>query len=225
MLYDPKKDGLKRFLTTFGPLLFTKNQLVKKTFMKSFLLFMLCAFLLIRLDAQSITENKSDDSHPFSLGVGTGFDNFTGLVGVTGTLRVSDMLSLRGGFGVGGWGTKSSVAIKFDKGEKSKWAYVLGYTANSGLKDFKTELETSSGSKRDVALDLLSTSTLNLAFDRNWRVGRRNLFYLEFGYAVPLQGQRWKITDGTTISGNSEQAVNMAQPGGIIFGAGFAFGL
>lgn len=193
--------------------------------MKPFILFILCAFLLIRLDAQTITENKPDNSHPFYLGVGTGFDNFTGMIGASGTLRVSQMVSLRGGLGIGGWGAKSSIGIKLDKGADSKWAYNLGYSACSGLKDFLTELETSSGENRDVKLDLLSASTLNLAIDRNWRVGKANIFYLEMGYAVPLQGQRWEVKDGTTLSSNGKKVLDIMQPGGIIFGAGFAFRL
>jgi len=217
-----------RFVSLFyyiRPVTFNYKSTYKSTFMKHFLLLILFAFLLIKLDAQVITENKQDNSRRFHLGVGTGIDNFTGALGISGTLRVTEMVSVRGGFGVGGWGTKSSIGLKFDKGANSKWAYNLGYSACSGLEDFVTELENNSSVNKDVTLDLLSASTLNLAIDRNWRVGRHNLFYLEMGYAVPLQGRRWTVKDGTTLSTDSENFINMMQPGGIIFGLGFAFGL
>ena len=44
-----------------------------------------------------------------------------------------------------------------------------------------------------------------------------------FGYAIPLQSNRWRVTDGSVLSGNSESTLNMLQPGGLILGAGFAF--
>lgn len=193
--------------------------------MKPLLLFILCAFLLIRLDAQTITENKSESAHPFYLGVGSGFDNFTGFLGVSGTLKVYDNLSLRGGFGIGGWGTKTSIGVKLDSPNAARWSYNLGYSACSGLDDFLLDMELSNGQTAPVKVDYLSASTLNLAIDRNWRLGKSNLFYLEFGYALPLQGQRWEVVDGSSISANQQKVLDILQPGGIIFGAGFAFKL
>jgi hypothetical protein len=197
----------------------------KLTFMKKCFLFILCAFLLIRLEAQNITENKSDNAHPFYLGVGTGFDNFTGMVGVSGTLYVVDNLAIRGGLGIGGWGAKKSIGLKLDSRNDGKWSYNLGYSVASGLDDASVELETNNGQTSKVKVDLLSASTLNLAIDRNWRIGRSNNFYLEFGYAIPMQGQRWKMVEGYYTTNNGAKVLDIMQPGGIILGAGFAFKL
>lgn len=193
--------------------------------MKRFLLLAACVLLLIRLDAQTITENQSEQSHPFYLGVGTGIDNFTGTIGVSGTLKVYDKLSLRGGVGLGGWGAKSSIGLKYDTSDAGRWSYCLGYSYCPGQDNLKLNMEMSTGSKQDVTLNYLSASTINLAIDRNWRVGKANIFYLEFGYAIPMQSNRWKVTDGSSISSNSERVLNISQPGGLILGAGFAFRL
>jgi hypothetical protein len=193
--------------------------------MKHFLLFILCAFLLIRLDAQTITENRSEDTSNFKLGIGTGFDNFTGFVGVSGTLNIYDNISVRGGFGLSSWGTKSSIGLKIDSRNGGKYSYNLGYSASSGADDLPLDLELSNGETREVKVDLLSASTLNLAIDRNWKIGRSNIFYLEFGYAIPLQSRKWNVVDDSNISTNAEKVMDIMQPGGIIFGLGFAFGL
>lgn len=193
--------------------------------MKKILFIFLCVFLLIKLDAQNITENQPESSHPLYLGVGTGIDNFTGLIGVSGTLRVYDQLAVRGGLGIGGWGYKSSIGLKYDTRDAGGWSYCLGYSYCSGLTNLKLNMELESGSTKNVQVDYLSASTLNLAIDRNWKVGKANIFYLEFGYAVPMQGKRWKITDGSAISSTSENVLKISQPGGLIFGVGFAFGL
>lgn len=193
--------------------------------MKGFLLFVVCALLVIRLNAQNITENQKDQSHPFYLGVGTGIDNFTGFLGVSGTLRIYDKLSVRGGWGLGGWGSKSSIGLKFDTSESGRWSYCFGYSYCPGIENLKLNMELSSGTKQDVTVNYLSASTINLAVDRNWRVGKANIFYLEFGYAIPMQSSRWNVADGSSISSNSEKILDIMQPGGLILGAGFAFRL
>ena len=191
--------------------------------MKKLLLLVMCAFLIIEIHAQNITENQTEPSHPFYLGIGTGFDNFTGMIGVSGTIKVYDKLSVRAGVGIGGWGQKNSIGIKYDASDEGKWAYCLGYSYCPGFDDIKLNLELESGSKKDVMVDYLSASTINLAVDRNWRIGKANIFYLELGYAIPMQSNRWRVTDGSSISSTSESVLNISQPGGLILGIGFAF--
>jgi hypothetical protein len=205
----------------------SKNKPIVKsessTVLQKSILIVLCAFLFVQLNAQTITENRTEQSHPFYLGVGTGFDNFTGLIGVSGTLRVYDKLSIRGGLGFGGWGQKNSIGLKYDLKEVGGWSYCLGYSYCPGLNDLKLSLELASGGKKDITVDYLSASTINLAFDRNWRIGKANIFYLEFGYAIPMQSNRWRVTDGSDISSASKSVLDISQPGGLILGAGFAF--
>ncbi|MDP3914571.1 MAG: hypothetical protein Q8R96_12635 [Bacteroidota bacterium] len=103
------------------------------TGLKRIILLSLCLFLLIKLDAQNITENQPDEYPKVYLGVGTGFDNFTGFMGVSGILKMYERFSVRGGFGVSGWGLKSSIGIKYDYSETGRWSYCLGYSHSPGL--------------------------------------------------------------------------------------------
>ncbi len=183
----------------------------------------MCLFLLIKLDAQNITENQPDEYPQVYLGVGTGFDNFTGIFGVSGTLKIYDKFSVRGGLGFSGWGLKNSIGIKYDLKETGGWSYCLGYSHSPGFKGIKLDMELESGGTREITVDYLSANTINLAIDRNWRIGKTNIFYLEFGYAIPLQSNRWRVTDDSAITSSAEMALNLLQPGGLILGAGFAF--
>ncbi len=193
------------------------------TGLKKIILFSLCFFLFLKLDAQNITENQTDEYPRFYLGLGTGFDNFTGFMGVSGTLKVQEKFSIRGGVGLSGWGFKNSIGIKYDLKETGGWSYCLGYSYSPGFKGLKMDNELESGGTKEITVDYLSASTINLAIDRNWKIGKANVFYIEFGYALPLQSNRWRVTDGSALSSVSESTLNILQPGGLILGAGFAF--
>lgn len=193
------------------------------TSLKKIILLLLCLFLLTQLDAQNITENRTDEYPQGYLGVGTGFDNFTGLLGVSGTLKMYEKFSVRGGLGISSWGLKNSIGIKYDSNETGRWSYCLGYSYSSGVKGIELDMPLESGGTQKIMVDYLSASTLNLAIDRNWRIGRSGIFYLELGYAIPLQSHRWRVTDGAPITSSTEMALNILQPGGLILGAGFAF--
>ena len=193
------------------------------TGLKKIILLLLCLFLLTQLDAQNITGNQTDEYPQVYLGFGTGFDNFTGLLGVSGTLKIYEKFSVRGGMGLSGWGFKNSIGIKYDHNETGRWSYCLGYSHSSGLKGIELDMPVESGGTRKIMVDYLSASTLNLAIDRNWRIGKTGIFYLELGYAIPLQSNRWRATDGSLITSSAEMALNILQPGGLILGAGFAF--
>jgi hypothetical protein len=191
--------------------------------LKRIILLSLCLLLITKLDAQEITENKTAEYPQVYLGVGTGFDNFTGFMGVSGTLKMYERFSVRGGAGFSGWGLKSSIGIKYDQSETGRWSYCLGYSHSPGLEGIKLDMELESGGTQEITVDYLSAGTINLAIDRNWRIGKTGIFYLEFGYAVPLQSNRWRVTDGSTITRSADMALNILQPGGLILGAGFEF--
>ena len=190
---------------------------------KRIILLLLCLFLLTKVDAQEITENQTAEYPQVYLGFGTGFDNFTGLLGVSGTLKFHERFSVRGGTGVSGWGFKNSIGLKYDTKEIGGWSYCLGYSYSPGFKGLKMDNELESGGTREVTVDYLSASTINLAVDRNWKIGKANIFYIEFGYAIPLQSNRWRTTDGSVLTSVSKSTLNILQPGGLILGAGFAF--
>lgn len=190
---------------------------------KRIILLSLCLFLLTKVDAQEITENQTAEYPQVYVGFGTGFDNFTGFMGVSGTLKVHENFSVRGGTGLSGWGFKNSIGLKYDTKEIGGWSYCLGYSHSPGFKGIEMDIELASGGTQETTVDYLSASTINLAIDRNWKIGKANIFYIEFGYAIPLQSNRWQTTDGSVLSSSNEAVLRLLQPGGLILGAGFAF--
>ena len=108
---------------------------------------------------------------------------------------------------------------------KKGWSFGAGFSSCSGLKNFKTELELQSGIKKEVTMDCLRANTLNIKATYYWKLGKRNNFYLESGYAIPMQSAPYKIKDGSVISETSKYVMDVVAPGGFILGFGFTFGL
>lgn len=189
--------------------------------MKKILFIILISISVLRLYAQS----GNDTLPKFYLGLGTGINSYTGLLGLSGNLRIHDRIFIQGGLGLGSWGSKITIGIRYDMTYGSGWCYGIGISSCSGLKDFKNNMELQSGLKKDVTMNLYRANTLNLKATRNWTFHRRNTFYLDLGYAIPLQASPWEVTDGSLISNNSRAAMNLISPGGLILGLGITFGL
>lgn len=175
---------------------------------------------LFKIDAQSDSCNKV-----LYLGLGTGINNYTALLGISGSLRIHDKLFVRGGFGIGGWGNKFSIGLKYDADNNEGWTFGIGYSICPGANNVKSAMPVESGGNKKVTIDFLKASTINLTIGHNWSVGKSNIFYMEFGYAIPMQSNSWKVTDGSILSGTSKSTLNLIQPGGLIIGAGFSFGI
>ena len=75
-------------------------------------------------------------------------------------------------------------------------------------------------------MDLLKVRTINLTAFHNWVFKKKNKFYIEFGYAIPLDKDAYKLQDPIIIlSDKSKALLTTLQPGGIIISTGFMFGL
>jgi hypothetical protein len=159
------------------------------------------------------------------LTVGTGLNCYHGLIGVGVDTRLTDQLGFRATAGLGGWGGKIGGGLIYRKNGPEGFGILVGYSSASGLKDFKTELETGSG-KQEVTLDLLRCGTINISGNRGWRVGNRNIFNLEFGYAFSVAPEKYYvIKSGQTLNSTSETVLKLLQPGGLLLSASFMFGI
>lgn len=193
--------------------------------MKKVLLTFIFLGILINAGAQSTGSSMRDSIPKFYLGVGAGLNNYTGLLGVSANVRIYHKFFLQAGVGLGSWGSKVSVGARYDLAYRKGWSFGVGISNCSGLKDFKTNLELKSGVKQDVTMDLLRVNTLNLKVSYYFKMGRRHNFYLESGYAAPLQSSPYVIKDGSVLSNTSISAMDIAAPGGFLLGLGFTFGL
>lgn len=185
----------------------------------------------VKNSVDPVKENKKQEEFPpgsvypaFMLGAATGINSYSGLLGIAVKLNFFDKVALEGEFGIGSWGRKYSAGIIYQKNIKSMY-FGLGYSSLPGVSGLKLKLELENKSTQEVPVDFLKTSTVNLKMGKNWKVGRKHLFYLEYGFAVPLQQHPWAIKDGSTLSKASVAELNLLQPGGLLFGLGFLFGI
>jgi hypothetical protein len=180
--------------------------------------------ILIILFAIAISHTALSQNTYITLG--TGLNSYHGFIGVGVDTRITDQLGFRATAGVGGWGGKIGGGLIYRKNGPEGFGIMAGYSSASGLKNFKTDLETGSSGKQEVTLDLLRCGTFNISANRGWRVGSRNIFNLEFGYAFSVAPEKYYVVkSGQTLSPSSETVMKMLQPGGLLLSASFMFGL
>jgi len=94
----------------------------------------------------------------FSIGLGTGFNNFSGVLGISANLRIFKNYILCCGIGIGDWNIKSSVGLKI---QSSNWLFGLGFSYCSGgyLYDNETTIY---GNTKTVLINYLPVSTINI---------------------------------------------------------------
>lgn len=158
--------------------------------------------------------------------LGTGLNNYNGLIGLGLDLRLADQASLRMGAGLGTWGTKVGAGFVLNADTSGDWKFAIGYSSCSGLKDFKTELEVKGGTKKIVTMDLYRVGTFNLSAIRSWKMKNDNRFNLEFGYAIATGGSTfYKVKDGSTLTENTKKVMDILRPGGFVFALSYNFAI
>jgi len=199
--------------------------------MKKVLFLLAIIAVSIQLHAQSgnyydqyASEPPAEDLPKFYLGVGTGINVYTGLLGISGNYRIDNKLFLQGGIGLSMWGYRSSIGLRYDRSLGKGFTYGLGLSNSTGIEEIELELETANGDVRMLNMEMENAPTLNLKAGYNWMVGRKNTFYINLGYAIPFKNQPWQVKDGTNLSVASQQVLEILAPGGIIFELGFTFG-
>ncbi|HYG38461.1 MAG TPA: hypothetical protein VD908_07585 [Cytophagales bacterium] len=163
------------------------------------------------------------------IGIATGIDNYTGLIGPSVEVNIIQGLTAYGGAGIGTWGYKASGGVKYYLKYPFKWAFNVGFSHATGIKDYTLEIETQSGTGapvvNEITMDWKPSNTLNISAMYHFRLGKKNRFSLELGYAFPITDNFYKVTDGTILTEEEETFIRILQPGGIIIGAAFSFGL
>lgn len=186
----------------------------------------LVTFLFLLLDAQGQVSEATTKPPVLYLGTSTGIDNYSGMIGIGAEIGFSPQATARLGVGIGSWGTKHTIALKYEDRMKTGWGYGVGFSSASGIKNLDLELRTTTGT-RTVSIDLYRASSLNFFASRNWLLKNgKNRFILDLGYAVPLTNKNfYMLNDGSELSPDEDTLVRIIRPGGIIVGIGFMFGL
>ncbi len=78
-----------------------------------------------------------------------------------------------------------------------------------------------------VMMDLKPVGNLFFTAGYAWKMGKRNKFYLEGGYALPFIAEDYYVLYDETIklSQTSEQVLRVMRPGGLVIALGFNFAI
>jgi len=192
--------------------------------MKTFLITIAAVMLTVGTCAQTNTLQANAPTPGFYLGLGTGLESFSGLIGITGDFRASNNFFIRAGIGLGSWGGKFSIGLRNESKLGNSIGYGIYLSRATGLNSFTYNMETTTGNK-DVTMELLPGFTLNPTISYKWLIHNLHRFFIEAGYAIPLQTDPWKVTDGSELTEDSKNLMHMLAPGGFSLGAGIQFAL
>jgi hypothetical protein len=161
------------------------------------------------------------------LGLSSGINNFNGILGINGEIRVIRNFTITGGAGIGSWGYKFAGAVRYYIHYPKGFYFGAGYSSATGLLEFETELETTEpGGLQMVELNLYRANNLNLTASYQWRLGKRFRLGLDFGYSIPLQDKAWElVSEEVVLTDASEKVMDILTPGGLIIGFGFSIGI
>jgi hypothetical protein len=198
--------------------------LTRKIFLS--IVFLALCGLAIAQDAETTDEPETRSLY---LGFGTGINTYSGALGITGEFHIASPVSLVGSLGIGSWGSKSSIGLRYYPHYPNQWAFTVSYSHCSGMNDVDLKLEEDfvkgqDGSKT-YKVDLRSINTVNISAMKHWMIGKRkiNRIHLEIGYAIPTSTDRYRVPAELTDKGKT--FMRLLEPGGVIIGTGITFGL
>ncbi len=192
--------------------------------MKKFLLITVCLFIAFTGSARTHYMNDKYTTPKFSLGLGSGVNSYTSALGISGNVKLVDRFFLQGGLGIGGWGKKYSIGLRYDMRKGNGWSYGLGYSECMGLNSFNLTINENSVVTKQT-LRLHETGCINIKASYNWMISKSNLLYLDLGYAFPMKNDPWTLKSGPSLSETAITTLNLLAPGGMILGIGITLGL
>lgn len=185
-------------------------------------------FVPTALWAQDSTVAVQKQAPRIYLGGGIGFNDY----GIGFGAEFPIMGKMLGYFdvGTGGWGGKVGAGgtYYFDSFTKGS-SLSGGISRASGANNVESEMTVEpNGSKKNVVINFNPMYTLNIKYAYSFPLGKsqRNKFQLSVGYSVPLTSNNYEIeTPNTTLDNTSESSIRIMEPGGLIVGGKFMFGI
>ena len=162
------------------------------------------------------------------IGFSSGVNNPAGIIGIDVNIPLAQNITLDGGGGNSTWGNKLYLGGKYYLRPLQRgWAFGGGLTFNSGIDNFKTQLETVYG-KSTVMLSLKPQTNIFLGAYYYWTLGRKhNRIFLGLGRSVRLKEVNYTQLNnyGNTLTANSDRVVRFLAPGGFMITSGFSFAI
>ncbi len=176
--------------------------------------------------------DKSLSNAPCSngyLGISTGINNNNGLLGVNLDVPVAKQFSISAGAGLSSWGGKLYAEGRFyfkDNCHRG-WAIGLGVTHNTGVDNVPVTISEPNRAGYTEVFNLKNKTNVPLSAYYFFSLGKRhvNRFHLQFGYSISVTDTEYSIQSGAAVSRDTDNAIKLISPGGIILGLGFSFGV
>ncbi|MBI9066980.1 MAG: hypothetical protein JEZ09_06785 [Salinivirgaceae bacterium] len=189
-------------------------------------------FISALLSTHVFSQIEEETKPKAFLGINSGINHIGGMFGIHGEVNVVNNFSVIGSAGLGGWGTKASIGIKYNRNYPYGTHFILTYSSASGIKDFKLDVETEAndetmnqGGTQEVTFDLKTARNINLIVGYSWKLFQRSRFNLDFGYSVPMQDKAYAVISDHVLTKDSDTMMGIMTPGGLILGLGFSFSL
>ncbi len=129
---------------------------------------------------------------------------------------------------MGSWGAKGAIGARYYlKPCRRGFAFGLGLTRNTGVSNFKYDFKETNGATTSYNLNLLPIVLLSVNSYKYWSMGKNgNRFYLQLGLSQQLgHGTRYTVLNGKYSTEAFQQLIRLLQPGLIVTGLGFSFGI
>ncbi len=193
---------------------------------KRILTIALCLATLTAVAKNPYGKRNDQSCAKFYLGLSTGINNHSGILGVNFDVPVTGHFSLGTGLGLSSWGYKSYGEGRFYFKDCNRgWALGAGITYATGAEDFIVEMPTTIGTT-DVSMNLEPVTNVAVSAYHFFGLGRgSHRFYLQMGWSQRLNDTPYVVTSGHTLDSDGKAAMDLVTPGGLILGFGFSFGL
>jgi hypothetical protein len=188
----------------------------------------LCALILFS-SLCAFADEQPSSPRDFSCGVESGWNSYTGILGGRLEYRALSDFALNAGFGVGIWGFRPSLGMRYYLSYPYGLALGAGAAYNTGAEkyDQKVMTEDAAGtqSKQTVTFVLKPTTVINLTALYAWKTSNGDRLYLELGWGFPLDSDpyRYTIKTGNTLTKGERKSIRIGKPGGLIVALGYSF--
>lgn len=180
---------------------------------------------VVALNVQAQDESWDKPLTQTYIGFGTGINSFTGAIGAAGNVRIGRLMFMEGSIGLGTWGYKYSIGLRYDFRLKNTFGAGINYTGATGMDGLVLPMTLRNGTSKNVSLNCHQAATVDIKGRYSMNIGRSNILYFDLGYAIPLEEKAWEITDGSDVSSSDMRALDVIQPGGFLAGIGVLFGI
>ncbi|MFI5220898.1 MAG: hypothetical protein ACHQK8_01130 [Bacteroidia bacterium] len=169
------------------------------------------------------------------ISIGTGINYNTGILGVQFEKKFTQSFAGYLGAGLGSWGYKLTLGTRMYYGETRSSAFSFSYTYVTGASGVQANLYvvdsaylTGQGKQIPVKYDMNPVSVVNASWLKYWKMGKKSRFNIELGYSFLVNSNteaNYTLKDKIVLTDASKAAFKIIQPGGIMVGIGFSFGL